>query len=72
MNNNYINKVENTLTLARVKNWQKPKLNESQKFSIIESSILSHLCAGLHANTLGNRFNLSVPILKKTLDSILK
>ncbi len=36
MNNNYINKVENTLTLARVKNWQKPKLNESQKFSIIE------------------------------------
>ena len=43
-----------------------------KKFSIIESSILSHLCAGLHANTLGNRFNLSVPILKKTLDSILK
>lgn len=43
-----------------------------KKFNIIESSILSHLCAGLHANTLGNRFNLNVPILKKTLDSILK
>ena len=43
-----------------------------KKFSIIETSILSHLCAGLHANTLGNRFNLNAPILKKTLDSILK
>ncbi len=43
-----------------------------KKFSIIESSILSHLCAGLHANTLGNRFNINAPILKKTLDSILK
>ncbi len=43
-----------------------------KKFSIIESSILSHLCAGLHANTLGNRFNINSPILKKTLDSILK
>ena len=36
MNTNYINKVENTLTLARVKNWQKPTLNDSQKLRIIE------------------------------------
>jgi len=43
-----------------------------KKFSIIESLILSHLCAGLHANTLGNRFNINAPILKKTLDSVLK
>ncbi len=46
--------------------------NIFEKFTIIETSILSHICAGLHANTLGNRFNLNVPILKKTLDSILK
>lgn len=43
-----------------------------KKFNIIESTLLSHLCAGLHANSLGNRFNINNPILKKTLDTILK
>ena len=42
------------------------------KFNVIESTILSHICAGLHANDLGNRFNLNLPIINKSLDSILK
>ena len=42
------------------------------KFNVIESAILSHICAGLHANDLGNRFNLSLPIINKSLNSILK
>jgi len=42
------------------------------KFNVIESTILSHISAGLHANNLGNRFKLDLPIINKSLDSILK
>ena len=46
--------------------------NMFSKFNITESTILAHICAGLHANELGNRFNLNLPIINKSLNSILK
>lgn len=42
------------------------------KFNVIETAILSHICAGLHTNNLGNRFSLNLPVISKSLNSILK
>ena len=39
---------------------------------IEESLILSHLTAGIHANTLGNRYDLSINKIDKILNSVLK
>ena len=35
-------------------------LNFSQKFNLKEKLIVSHVAAGIHANELGNRFNVSL------------
>ncbi len=44
----------------------------SKKFSIHEILMASHTAAGLHANTLGNRFNLSNHALLSSIKSYLK
>ena len=43
-----------------------------KKFNIKESLILSHLTAGIHANSLGNRYDLSIDKINKILTSVLK
>ncbi len=43
-----------------------------KKFSLIESLILAHIAAGLHANQLGNRFNVSSSDIYKILCNINK
>ena len=43
-----------------------------KRFNIEESLILSHLCAGIHANNLGNRYNLSIDKIDRILNSVLK
>ena len=47
-------------------------LNLAGKFSLDEISIISHVAAGIHANELGNRFNLDKIHISKILGSILK
>ena len=44
----------------------------SQKFSDYEALLGSHVAAGLHANQIGNRFQLSVNEIYKIIISILK
>ena len=47
-------------------------LSISGKFNTDEISIISHVAAGLHANELGNRFNLDKKYISKILSSVLK
>lgn len=47
-------------------------LSISEKFNTDEISIISHVAAGLHANELGNRFNLDKKYISKVLSSVLK
>ena len=47
-------------------------LSLSNKFNVDEISIISHVAAGLHANELGNRFNLNKEYISKVLSSVLK
>ena len=44
----------------------------SNSFSDIESLIASHIAAGLHANQLGNRFNIDVLDIYKIISSLIK
>ena len=47
-------------------------LNFSQKFNLKEKVIVSHVAAGIHANELGNRFNLNLKHISNILSSVLK
>lgn len=42
------------------------------KFSNIEKGILSHIAAGIHANSLGNRLEIKLDVFKKVLSASLK
>lgn len=44
----------------------------SKKFTISEILMASHVASGLHANTLGNRYNLNSHILSSSIKSYLK
>ena len=41
-------------------------------FSIQETSLLSHIVAGLHANQMANKFSISKYLLKKVTEDMLK
>ena len=43
-----------------------------KKFSNTEAIILAHIAAGLHANNLGNRFNLNSLDIFRILNNINK
>ncbi|WP_440675429.1 PfkB family carbohydrate kinase [Candidatus Pelagibacter sp. HIMB1593] len=47
-------------------------LNFSQKFNLKEKIIVSHIAAGIHANELGNRFNVNLKHMSSVLSSVLK
>ena len=47
-------------------------LSLADKFEVEEISIISHVAAGLHANELGNRFNLDKKYISNILSSVLK
>ena len=47
-------------------------LSLAEKFEVEEISIISHVAAGLHANELGNRFNLDKKYISNILSSVLK
>jgi len=47
-------------------------LSLADKFEVGEISIISHVAAGLHANELGNRFNLDKKYISNILSSVLK
>ena len=47
-------------------------LSISNQFKIEEIAIISHVAAGLHANELGNRYNLEKKYISKILSSVLK
>lgn len=47
-------------------------LNFSQKFNLKEKLIVSHVAAGIHANELGNRFNVNLKHISSVLSSVLK
>jgi rfaE bifunctional protein nucleotidyltransferase chain/domain len=43
-----------------------------KKFTIHEMGVICHIVAGIHANELGNRFNLNKSYLKNIVSSVLK
>ncbi|MDC3163092.1 hypothetical protein OA531_02090, partial [Candidatus Pelagibacter sp.] len=47
-------------------------LSISNQFKIDEIAIISHVAAGLHANELGNRYNLEKNYISKILSSVIK
>jgi rfaE bifunctional protein nucleotidyltransferase chain/domain len=47
-------------------------LNFSQRLNLQEKVIVSHVAAGIHANELGNRFNLNLKHISNVLSSVLK
>ena len=43
-----------------------------KNFTVSEMGVISHIIAGIHANELGNRFNLDKSNLKNIVSSVLK